>query len=83
MASFGLSAHDGSSTGHESAIDAGAFRAPNDSEERIMQTITTVGLEVAKSVFQVHGVDADGNAARLQGTFGRHPPRANLLWIAR
>ena len=26
-----------------------------------MQTITTVGLDIAKSVFQVHGVDADGN----------------------
>src|SRR5262252_3777476 len=27
-----------------------------------MQTTTTVGLDIAKSVFQVHGVDADGNA---------------------
>jgi transposase len=26
-----------------------------------MQTITTVGLYIAKSVFQVHGVDAEGN----------------------
>ena len=26
-----------------------------------MQTATTVGLDIAKSVFQVHGVDADGN----------------------
>ena len=26
-----------------------------------MQTITTIGLDVAKSVFQVHGVDAEGN----------------------
>jgi len=26
-----------------------------------MQTITTVGLDIAKSVFQVHGVDADGH----------------------
>jgi transposase len=26
-----------------------------------MQAITTIGLDVAKSVFQVHGVDADGN----------------------
>ena len=25
-----------------------------------MQTITTLGLDIAKSVFQVHGVDADG-----------------------
>jgi transposase len=26
-----------------------------------MQTITTVGLDIAKSVFQVHCVDANGN----------------------
>jgi transposase len=26
-----------------------------------MHTITTVGLDIAKSVFQVHGVDAEGN----------------------
>jgi hypothetical protein len=26
-----------------------------------MQAITTIGLEIAKSVFQVHGVDAEGN----------------------
>jgi transposase len=25
-----------------------------------MQTITTIGLDIAKSVFQVHGVDAEG-----------------------
>ena len=26
-----------------------------------MQAITTIGLDIAKSVFQVHGVDAKGN----------------------
>jgi transposase len=26
-----------------------------------MQAITTSGLDIAKSVFQVHGVDAEGN----------------------
>ena len=26
-----------------------------------MQAITTIGLDIAKSVFQVHGVDADGH----------------------
>jgi len=25
-----------------------------------MQTISTIGLDIAKSVFQVHGIDADG-----------------------
>src|SRR5215813_8051135 len=31
-----------------------------DSEELRMQTVTTIGLDIAKSVFQVHGVDAAG-----------------------
>ena len=26
-----------------------------------MQTVTTVGLDIAKSVFQVHGIDAKGD----------------------
>jgi transposase len=26
-----------------------------------MQTVTTIGLDIAKSVFQVHGIDAQGN----------------------
>jgi transposase len=26
-----------------------------------MQSITTIGLDLAKSVFQVHGIDAEGN----------------------
>ena len=26
-----------------------------------MQAITTIGLDIAKSVFQVHGIDAEGN----------------------
>jgi hypothetical protein len=32
----------------------------HDSEEQHMQTITTIGLDIAKSVFQVHGIDAEG-----------------------
>ncbi len=28
-----------------------------------MQGVTTIGLDIAKSVFQVHGVDATGNLA--------------------
>src|SRR5664279_428209 len=31
---------------------------PHHLEEPNMQTITTIGLDIAKSVFQVHGVDA-------------------------
>jgi transposase len=26
-----------------------------------MQVVTTIGLDIAKSVFQIHGVDAAGN----------------------
>jgi transposase len=25
-----------------------------------MQVVTTIGLDIAKSVFQVHGIDAEG-----------------------
>ena len=32
----------------------------HDSEGPIMQTDTTIGLDIAKSVFQVHGIDAAG-----------------------
>ena len=28
-----------------------------------MQAITTIGLDIAKSVFQVHGVDAEGRCS--------------------
>ena len=28
-----------------------------------MQAVTTIGLDIAKSVFQVHGVDAQGSIA--------------------
>src|SRR5450759_1798794 len=33
---------------------------PHNLEEPSMQTITTIGLDIAKSVFKVHGVDAEG-----------------------
>ena len=36
-----------------------------------MQTITTIGLDIAKSVFQVHGVDAGGQ--------GRQRKRRSVL----
>src|ERR1700746_932873 len=51
---------DGSSTRHASAMDMGAAQGSLDSEELPMQTITTIGLDIAKSVFQVHGIDANG-----------------------
>jgi transposase len=40
--------------------DAGAAKAPHDSQEPVMQTVTTIGLDIAKSVFQAHGIDAEG-----------------------
>src|ERR1700674_1383967 len=36
-----------------------ALLRPHNLEEPNMQTITTIGLDIAKSVFQVHGVDAE------------------------
>jgi hypothetical protein len=33
-----------------------------------MQTVTTIGLDIAKSVFQVHGIDTKGDVD--------HPPSA-------
>src|SRR5258708_7218145 len=39
----------------------GAVRAPVIRRSQIMQAVTTIGLDIAKSVFQVHCVDADGN----------------------
>src|SRR6476660_2336563 len=37
-----------------------------------MQTITTIGLDIAKSVFQVHGVDAVGQAVIRRQLKRRH-----------
>jgi transposase len=37
-----------------------------------MQTITTIGLDIAKSVFQVHGVDAGGQVVIRHQLKRRH-----------
>ena len=42
-------------------MDVSAVEAPTIRRSSIMEAITTIGLDIAKSVFQVHGVDADGN----------------------
>ena len=47
-----------------------------------MQTVTTIGLDIAKSVFQVHGVDVQGKTiirqqlkrARVVSFFQKLPP---------
>src|SRR6266498_3492091 len=36
-------------------------RGRPDSEDWAMQAVTTIGLDIAKSIFQVHGVGAEGN----------------------
>src|SRR5215510_14464978 len=43
-----------------SAMDVGAVEAPTIRRSQVMQAVTTIGLDIAKSVFQVHGVDAQG-----------------------
>jgi transposase len=40
-----------------------------------MQAITTIGLDIAKSVFQVHGIDAEDVIVRRQ-LKRRYVPRA-------
>jgi transposase len=37
-----------------------------------MQAITTIGLDIAKSVFQVHGIDAEGNVIVRRQLKRRH-----------
>src|SRR6476660_1540410 len=41
-------------------MDVGVVNCAHNSEEPIMQAVTTIGLDIAKSVFQVHGIDAEG-----------------------
>ena len=40
-------------------MNVGAVEAHN-SEEPSMRTITTIGLDIAKSLFQLDGIDAPG-----------------------
>src|ERR1017187_6596332 len=40
-------------------MNVGAVKAPHNLEEPSMHTVTTIGLDIAKSVFQVHGIDAE------------------------
>jgi len=42
--------------------------------KRSIEAIITIGLDIAKSVFQVHGADATGNVA-----VRRQPKRRNVL----
>ncbi len=47
-----------------------------------MQTITTIGLDIAKSVFQVHGVDAAGEVV-IRRQLKRRSVLAELMAYAR
>jgi hypothetical protein len=53
-----------------------------------MPMVTTLGLDIAKSVFQVHGVDAEGNVRthdrRTLDMRRRRPapPRTGTHWSA-
>src|SRR5271170_4062262 len=53
-------------------MNPGAVEGGHDSEERAMQMITTIGLDIAKSVFQVHGVDAAGEVMIRRQLKRRH-----------
>jgi len=46
-----------------------------------MQMITTIGLDIAKSVFQVHGVDAGGCPACLLNIAKRSLPKLILRGV--
>jgi len=37
------------------------LKAPTIRRNQIIQTITTIGLDITKLVFQVHGIEAEGN----------------------
>jgi transposase len=51
-----------------------------------MQEITTIGLDLAKTVFQVHAVSADGSAVLKRklrrSDFGPFPPSWASVWSA-
>jgi hypothetical protein len=48
-----------------------------------MQSITTIGLDIAKSVFQVHGVDASGQVLIRRQLKFRFPGSRPCPWRIR
>jgi hypothetical protein len=71
-----IDAVDGSSTGTWVPWKWALLR-PHDSEEPIMQAVKTIGLDIAKSIFQVHGVNADGQVVirrKLKRRLHRNKP---------
>ena len=43
-----------------------------------MQTVTTIGFDIAKSVFQVHGIDAGGQVIVRQQLKRRYVPEPSI-----
>jgi len=43
-----------------------------------MQAVTTIGLDIAKSVFQVHGIDAASNVIIRRKLKGGHAATAGF-----
>jgi hypothetical protein len=66
-----------------SAMDVGAVKPPTiDSEEPTMQAVTPISLDIAKSVFQVHGIDAKGNVIiRRHANRELHRVRSVALFV--
>ena len=52
---------DGSSTGTGVPWKWALLSASTIRRSQVIQATTTIGLDIAKSVFQVHGIDAEGN----------------------
>jgi transposase len=50
-----------------------------------MQTVTTIGLDIAKSIFQVHGIDAEGKVLirrKLKRRYCWHSSRScSRVWL--
>src|SRR5262249_17937943 len=53
-------------------LDVGAVLGSHHLEELSMQSISTIGLDIAKSAFQVHGVDAAGQVVVRRQLRRRH-----------
>ena len=43
-----------------------------------MNEIIAIGVDIAKNVFQIHGVDAEGGTSGLQSVDGPAVPSLNL-----
>ena len=72
---------DGSSTGTEVPL-SGRRWGDHDSKEGSMHGVTTIGLDIAKSVFQVHGIDAIGKVVIRRQLMARRPTKVAAIALA-